>query len=75
MRHEGTSGDTATLKGSGMNTDGQPDVDWRDWLRRWDRQQEGYIPEREARFTAMFDAVEQLLPESFVALDLAFFKF
>jgi hypothetical protein len=34
----------------------QDHVDWPDWLRRWDAQQEGYVPEREARFTAMFDA-------------------
>ncbi|HEV3355653.1 MAG TPA: class I SAM-dependent methyltransferase [Pseudonocardiaceae bacterium] len=46
-------------------------IDWRGWLRRWDAQQEGYVPEREARFTAMFDAVAELLPPSFVALDLA----
>jgi trans-aconitate methyltransferase len=46
-------------------------VDWWDWLRRWDAQQEGYVPEREARFTAMFDALAELLPASFVALDLA----
>ena len=45
-------------------------VDWWDWLRRWDAQQEGYVPEREARFTAMFDALAELLPASFVALDL-----
>jgi trans-aconitate methyltransferase len=50
-----------------MNTD----VDWLDWLQRWDAQQEGYVPEREARYTAMFDALTQLLPASFVALDLA----
>ncbi|MGH3435359.1 MAG: class I SAM-dependent methyltransferase [Sciscionella sp.] len=54
-----------------MNADSNPEVDWRDWLQRWDRQQEGYVPEREVRFTAVLDAVEQLLPESFVALDLA----
>ncbi|HZE37733.1 MAG TPA: class I SAM-dependent methyltransferase [Stackebrandtia sp.] len=30
----------------------------RDWLDRWDRQQEGYLPEREDRFTAIADAVE-----------------
>ena len=42
-----------------------------DWLPRWDAQQEGYVPEREARFTAMFDALAALLPASFVALDLA----
>lgn len=54
-------------------TTGGPDcrgIDWPDWLRRWDAQQEGYVPEREARFTAMLDALEVLLPESFTALDL-----
>jgi SAM-dependent methyltransferase len=30
----------------------------RDWIERWDRQQEGYLPEREERFTALIDAVE-----------------
>src|SRR5262245_42627401 len=30
----------------------------REWLDRWDRQQEGYLPEREDRFTAIVDAVE-----------------
>jgi len=54
-----------------MDTDVQQQIDWTDWLRRWDAQQEGYVPEREARFTAMFDALEALLPPSFVALDLA----
>jgi hypothetical protein len=40
-------------------------IDWPDWLRRWDAQQEGYVPEREARFTAMFDALAAtLLPAS-----------
>jgi SAM-dependent methyltransferase len=50
---------------------GSMGIDWASWLRRWDIQQEGYVPEREARFTAMFDALAALLPESFVALDLA----
>ncbi len=45
--------------------------DWPGWLRRWDAQQEGYVPEREARFTAMLDALAALLPASFVAVDLA----
>ena len=55
-----------------MSSDVQQDqIDWPDWLRRWDAQQEGYVPEREARFTAMFDALAALLPASFVALDLA----
>jgi trans-aconitate methyltransferase len=52
-------------------TDGvDTNTDWAGWLRRWDLQQEGYVPEREARFTAMFDALAELLPASFVALDL-----
>ncbi|WP_067457407.1 class I SAM-dependent methyltransferase [Actinomadura macra] len=28
------------------------------WIARWDVQQEGYIPDREERFTAMIDALE-----------------
>lgn len=51
--------------------DVQPEIAWLDWLRRWDAQQEGYVPEREARFRAMFNALAALLPASFVALDLA----
>jgi len=30
----------------------------RRWITRWDRQQEGYVPEREDRFTTLIDAVE-----------------
>jgi SAM-dependent methyltransferase len=29
-----------------------------DWIERWDRQQEVYLPDREERFTALIDAVE-----------------
>jgi SAM-dependent methyltransferase len=58
-------------RGSPLDTDVQPEIDRLHWLRRWDAQQEGYVPEREARFTAMFDALAELLPASFVALDLA----
>ncbi|MDF5757901.1 class I SAM-dependent methyltransferase [Spongiactinospora sp. TRM90649] len=29
-----------------------------DWIARWDLQQEGYLPDREERFTALVDAVE-----------------
>lgn len=54
-----------------MSTDVKSEIDWRDWLRRWDAQQEGYVPAREARFTAMFDPLADLLPTSFVAVDLA----
>jgi trans-aconitate methyltransferase len=46
-------------------------VDWQSWLQRWDLQQTGYLPDREARFNAMLDVLEALLPETFVALDLA----
>src|SRR5512146_3115975 len=30
----------------------------RDWIARWDRQQDVYLPDREDRFTALIDAVE-----------------
>src|SRR5260370_29232086 len=30
-----------------------------DWIERWDRQQECYLPDREDRFTALIDAVEE----------------
>ncbi len=46
-------------------------IDWQQWLQRWDQQQAGYLPSREERFAAMFDALEVLLPSSFLALDLA----
>src|SRR4026208_790120 len=39
---------------SAMSTDvHQTQIDWPDWLRRWDRQQEGYVPEREGRVTGV----------------------
>jgi SAM-dependent methyltransferase len=41
-----------------------------EWLARWDKQQEGYLPFREDRFEVMFDALEAVLPASFVAVDL-----
>ena len=53
-----------------MSSDGAAEVDWVEWLRRWDAQQAGYVPEREARFSAMLDVLDELLPESFVVLDL-----
>ncbi len=31
----------------------------RAWIERWDRQQESYLPDREDRFTALIDAVEE----------------
>jgi SAM-dependent methyltransferase len=47
------------------------DIDWAAWLRRWDAQQTAYLPDREERFNAMLDVLGALLPEEFVALDLA----
>src|SRR5436305_12632444 len=29
------------------------------WIGRWDRQQQDYLPDREDRFTALIDAVEE----------------
>lgn len=52
-------------------TASEPQVNWREWLRRWDAQQVGYLPDREERFNVMFDVLEALLPESFTAVDLA----
>jgi SAM-dependent methyltransferase len=48
-----------------------PNLNWHEWMQRWDRQQSGYLPDREQRFTAMLDVLEALLPERFIALDLA----
>jgi SAM-dependent methyltransferase len=31
----------------------------REWIERWDSQQEHYLPDREERFTALIDAVEE----------------
>ncbi len=52
------------------NTAGLTTVAWQEWLRRWEAQQSGLIVEREARFTAMLDVLEVLLPADFTVLDL-----
>ncbi|HLJ36250.1 MAG TPA: class I SAM-dependent methyltransferase [Ktedonobacteraceae bacterium] len=52
-------------------SDETPQLNWHEWMQRWDQQQSGYLPGRERRFTAMLDALESLLPERFVAVDLA----
>jgi SAM-dependent methyltransferase len=56
---------------NGMTIDIPVDTDWMAWLRRWDRQQTGYLPNREDRFNAMLDVLAAQLPEDFVAVDLA----
>ena len=48
-----------------------PRLNWQNWMQRYDQQQSTYLPDRESRFTAMLDVLEALLPERFVALDLA----
>jgi trans-aconitate methyltransferase len=52
-------------------TTNEPQVDWKRWLERWDAQQAGYVPQREERFRAMLDVLDAVLPDEFVALDLA----
>jgi trans-aconitate methyltransferase len=41
-----------------------------EWITRWDRQQEGYLPGREDRFTALIDAVEALDRPDPLVIDL-----
>lgn len=53
-----------------MRNEDRQAVDWQAWLTRWEAQQSGLILEREARFAAMLDVLEVLLPTDFVALDL-----
>src|SRR5262245_28133739 len=42
-----------------------------DWQRSWDRQQEGYMPDREARLAALVDIVEAVAGPAPTVLDLA----
>lgn len=47
-------------------------VDWADWARRWDAQQELNIPRREERFRVMLELVAEAVgPEPVLLLDLA----
>ena len=46
-------------------------VEWNEWLRRWDAQQEVYIESRERRFEVMVSFLEAMLPPDLLALDLA----
>lgn len=47
------------------------DPDWRGLLDGWDRQQTGYIPQREHMFTLMVDIVHAVLGDDLLVLDLA----
>ena len=42
----------------------------RDWIERWDRQQEESLPDREDRFTALIDAVERNRATDPLVLDI-----
>ncbi|WP_327640495.1 class I SAM-dependent methyltransferase [Kribbella sp. NBC_00482] len=45
-------------------------IGWGEWLARWDRQQAGYLPDRDEQFDLMFTIVEKVAgtPERFVDL-------
>ncbi len=46
-------------------------MDWIRWQRRWDAQQQAYLPDREERFTAVLDAVAAACGSEPRILDLA----
>lgn len=48
----------------------QPEPSWHEWVERWERQQERYLPERETRFTLMLDYAEAQLGAVGQVLDL-----
>jgi SAM-dependent methyltransferase len=49
-----------------------PDRAWAEaWQDSWDWQQEGFMPDREARFTALLDVVEAVAGDRPLVLDLA----
>jgi SAM-dependent methyltransferase len=54
-----------------MTTQTGARIDWGRWRDRWDDQQSAYTRDWEGRFTAMLDVLAVLLPEEFVAVDLA----
>lgn len=47
-----------------------PSTDWKTWLRRWDEQQEAFLPSRERRFHVMLDVLEATVGRSPRVLDL-----
>ena len=51
-----------------MSTAAEPN--WEGWVERWDRQQERYLPAREARFALMLDYAEAQLESVGRVLDL-----
>lgn len=55
----------------GRSGPGEDGVDWWDWQRTWDRQQEAFLPDREERLAVLFDAVEATVGTEPRVLDLA----
>jgi SAM-dependent methyltransferase len=47
-----------------------PSIDWQEWLRRWDAQQQLHIPHREDRFAAITDALGAVSGPSPRVLDI-----
>lgn len=46
-------------------------INWGQWLDRWDKQQTFHIPNREERFNLMLDILEKMNSDSFKIIDLA----
>ncbi|MEV0285277.1 hypothetical protein AB0H36_14300 [Kribbella sp. NPDC050820] len=46
-------------------------VAWAGWLKRWDDQQAGYLPDREEQFALMLDIVARLVGDPSRFVDLA----
>jgi trans-aconitate methyltransferase len=46
-------------------------MDWDEWQKRWDAQQESYLPDREERYAAMLDAVAVAAGDAPRVVDLA----
>lgn len=46
-------------------------MDWQRWMTSWDRQQEGYLPDREERLSTMLDVVDATCGVASYVLDLA----
>jgi SAM-dependent methyltransferase len=54
-----------------MTTDQTAQVDWTQWIARWDTMQTAYLPFREERFAIMLDVIAEVIGDRFLALDLA----
>ena len=58
--------------GTATRPSARPDRAWAEaWQQSWDRQQEGYMPDRELRISALLDVVEAVAGPRPLVLDLA----